>query len=176
MSRHQRPRPNRAQTLNQLNDLLDLAHWIEHHIDEWIGPGSTSGGSRATGQSNPTEAAAMRALDKPDETERLLLAAKDFMSQVVSIEDTITDLRAAYIALRPLTLDQARIEVRVDNTERRGGTGPCQACGDWCTGVDPDRLKAGYCPRHYQRWVREDRPDRIEFQQRVKAETPAQAS
>ncbi len=45
-----------------------------------------------------------------------------------------------------------------------GGTGPCpvELCDHVCNPrkKPDDRLRAGYCPRHYRRWLRQGRPDR----------------
>lgn len=47
---------------------------------------------------------------------------------------------------------------------------PCRICGLTPSGLGEDRLKAGYCPRHHQRWVRAGRPDRGAFEAGQKAE------
>lgn len=171
--RPQRPRPTRAQVLTQLNDLLDLTHWIDQHLDEWQGPsngGGEGGPGQRGGHSDPTAAAAIT----PDvETTHLLYDAQAIIRHVVIIEDLILDMRSACVAFRPLTQDQARTSKTAD---KRPGVGACGACGAWVSGVDPDRLKAGYCPNHYQQWVREDRPDRPEFEARVRADIDRRAS
>jgi hypothetical protein len=166
-----RPRPTRAQVLGQLNDLLDLAAWLELHVDDWTGPlGSSDGPGQRGNHSDPTAAAAVN----PDrETLDLVDRTQQFLVAVVTVEDDILRLKAFHAALVPLTADQAR---NAKTPDQRPGVGQCAACGVWVSGVDPDRLKAGYCQRDYQRWVREDRPDRVEFQGRVHAEEPARAS
>jgi len=57
------------------------------------------------------------------------------------------------------------------------GTGPCQVVG--CDHVcnprkNPnDRLRSGYCRRHYNRWIRLGRPDRGLFERFTEAEDVA---
>lgn len=165
MTTRRRPRPNRATVLAQFNELIDVANWIEQHADEWQGPSSSQGGSAQGGtHSDPTAATAIA---PPDETQKLIDDANHLHTEVAAIEDRIMNLKGFAAKMRPLTQEQARTTKTPD---KRPGVGACAACGDWVTGVDPDRLKAGYCPRHYQQWVRADRPDRNEFQEQVRLE------
>lgn len=165
MSPRRRPRPTRASVLQQLNELIDVANWIEQHADEWQGPSSSQGGGGQGGtHSDPTASAA---ISPADETRKLIEDAEHFHVQVVELEERIVGLKGFAAKMRPLTQEQARTSKTPD---KRPGVGACAACGDWVSGVDPDRLKGGYCPKHYQQWVRADRPDRAEFQEQVRLE------
>jgi len=62
-----------------------------------------------------------------------------------------------------------------DGTARdahRAGAGACQACDNWCSGAENDRLRAGYCPAHYHQWRRAGQPDRHAFELGVRNQTP----
>lgn len=44
-------------------------------------------------------------------------------------------------------------------------SGYCAACDRWVPGTSADRLRSGYCEKHYRAWLRDGRPhDRAEWE------------
>lgn len=84
------------------------------------------------------------------------------------IEALHRDLKAAYellLGINDATVAMLRLTAEPAH-QPAPGSGPCLIDDEWVSGQDPDRLKAGLCPRHHRAWCRwreEHRGDHQEF-------------
>lgn len=81
-------------------------------------------------------------------------------------------LQRAYEALGDLFEKLDSID-KLANIPRHDPSGHCLCCDRWVEGTANDRLKSGYCHADYQAWLREGRPDRVDFERRRRAERAA---
>lgn len=81
-------------------------------------------------------------------------------------------LERAYEALGELFEKLESID-KLAKVPRHDPSGHCLCCDRWVEGTANDRLKSGYCHADYQAWLREGRPDRVDFERRRRAERAA---
>lgn len=111
-------------------------------------------GGRSSATTSSTERMATSMM--PDELEADRNLVQDTfatLASVVSLGQRMSNLRATPV--EPSLLP--------------AGAGECVCCGHWCTGqarrtgVEPDRVRAGFCDACYRAWLRAGRPERSAF-------------
>ena len=144
--------------------------------------GFKSGNYGSGGENTSTESAALSGLpdddDAKDDWRRH--TRPDFIGD--NVERALAHLDVATKALRDFDRCLQPVLHAADaKIGRRLSIGMCQACGRDVPGTENDRLKSGYCTSVrgvdpsgcYEEWIREGRPDRLRYEQRVKAESAA---
>jgi hypothetical protein len=116
-----------------------------------------------------------RTADPTSSTERAALNPGPFDGIDYRMRAQMSNLWAGIVFLHA-TLDTVMTHAS-DDDPIPAGTGPCQVVG--CEHVcnprkNPnDRLKAGYCPKHWRRWLRQGRPERGWFERYTETEDVA---
>lgn len=141
--------------------LLDARAPLRRQAEDWAeGFAATSGGQPGGRGSiaRPTESRALT----PTHGAGL---ANDCATTANEIDDWLhTGERLANRALRLLPLEHPVAEMLARHGAiRQIGAGSCQRCHTGVTGNGEDRLRSGWCPACYQRWIRAGRPDRARF-------------
>ena len=124
------------------------AHLLAHSSDGFPS-GKRSG--RSSGEvSKPTESAALRELggQTADEVAARLRTYDKLMDQIVKLMREAVAMTAGELAPPPKT------DLEDGGTKRKSGAGICQACQGDVSGVPPDRIVSGYCPKCYRAWKR----------------------
>jgi hypothetical protein len=116
-----------------------------------------------------------RSSDPTSSTERAALNPGPFDGIDYRMRTQMSNLMASIVFLHG-TLDVVMAHAS-DDDPVPSGTGPCQviACDHVCNPrKNPnDRIKAGYCPKHWRRWLRQGRPDRGWFERYTETEDVA---
>jgi hypothetical protein len=127
---------------------LDFSHVLAAR--GW--PGSAGGGgSRSSGTSSRTERAALDPHPWVGVDERYMRELEVLARAGRAVEATI----AAVLAHAP------------GDDPMPAGTGTCRRCERFCRPTDrrpDDRIRSGYCPACYRRWLRQGKPDRSGFE------------
>jgi len=143
----------------QLRVVADL---LDKHGDRTVGfsrllasrgwPASTGGGgSRSSDTTSSTERAALGPHPWAGIDERYLGQLAELWKLGVAVQATMSSVLAHASDEDPVP----------------AGTGHCRRCERFCrpTGDRPqDRIRAGYCPACYRRWLRLGRPDRTTYE------------
>jgi hypothetical protein len=116
-----------------------------------------------------------RSSDPTSSTERAALNPGPFDGIDYRMRTQLSNL-AVSIVLLHASLDTVLTHAS-DDDPIPAGTGPCRVerCDHICNPrKNPnDRLKAGYCPKHWRRWLRMGRPDRGWFERYIETEDVA---
>jgi hypothetical protein len=116
-----------------------------------------------------------RSSDPTSSTERAALNPGPFDGIDYRMRTQLSNLGVSVILLHA-SLDLVMAHAS-DDDPIPAGTGSCQVVG--CDHIcnprkNPnDRLKAGYCPKHWRRWLRQGRPDRGWFERYTETEDVA---
>jgi hypothetical protein len=62
----------------------------------------------------------------------------------------------------------ARFVLEVKERAKESQVVQCEACGREVAGTANDRLRSGYCARHYTAWLRAGKPYRMTFEMSIK--------
>lgn len=115
-----------------------------------------------------------RSSDTTTSTERAALDPNPW----ANVDDDLTRLERHlwHTALTYQTVATRILAHASDDDPIPAGTGSCARCTKFCRPDDTrpeNRIKAGLCPRCYQTWVRQGRPDRSTFLRTVDEEDVA---
>ncbi len=139
-----------------LQRLLDLDGSLLRYADEWaVGFSDTSpghgepGGSTEPGTPTENRAIALGLGHVPgaDLADRCLALHEDIELLIRRIADA--DYEAAYLA--PMAHRAADLSARQQDP-RYWGAGYCEVCNRYVAGNGDDRLRAGFCRKHYDAW------------------------
>jgi hypothetical protein len=70
--------------------------------------------------------------------------------------------------LAVLVDQSARFVLDVQERTKEAQIVRCEACGREVANTPSDRLRSGYCPRHYMAWLRAGKPYRLSFEIEVR--------
>lgn len=152
----------------RLTFLVEHQHDLRRYADDWQeGFGASSSGDACsnTGPSDPTGRMATTRREGQG-LAAIAIATADALDAIVD------QINAAHFdAIRLLPIDDGKARSLADQSQQRfTGAGNCAACDCWCTGVDPDRLRSGFCPAHHRDWGRRGYPDRAAYIRMVRAQ------
>ena len=126
-------------------------------------PTGGSGGGSSSGITDSTASAALRRImgnPSPDPVRK-------------SVEEAFAII--AMITKYSIKLDH-KIQVVLNTAASKRGReitiDLCLACQCDVTGVGEDRIKSGYCPACYRKWLRDGRPDRHRFEKSRRPDDP----
>lgn len=156
------------QTLDQAKahagQLRKLADWLtDSRIEELYrralheardGYPASTRGAEAHGRGGHTDPTGFYALgsDPPDVVGRWLTEGFAMLNEAAGIA---TGIKGRF---------EESLRAPASDSEKRTGAGDCQACGEYCSGAEIDRLRSFYCPSCNMAWTRAGRPDRAEFE------------
>ena len=150
-------RDRALEVLTKLTD-TDLREYERRSEFDAAGDGFGDGnsGGRSSDVSRPTERTALALLEPHWQSD----------PQAKAIEIIVNETYA--MRTSALRIDKAWSVIEHITDGRYGHQSSLQSCGaclrDDVTGIDPDRIKANYCPACYTEWRKRGQPDRLVFE------------
>ncbi len=107
---------------------------------------------------DPTANAVANRLDsKRPETDLVYEAVKSMAVNLSKMADLAVSIEQS-----------ARFVLEVKERSKEAQVVHCGACGREVANTSNDRLRSGYCPRHYMAWLRAGKPYRLSFEIEVR--------
>lgn len=156
---------------NLVAQLRGLADLLDRHGDRTVDfarllaargwPSSTGGGGAHTPGGSGTSGTS----GTSSRTERAALNPHPWVGVDERYADQLQLLRSAGLAVQA-TITSVLAHASGDDPEP-AGTGHCRRCERFCRPTPDrpqDRIRSGYCPACYRRWLRQGKPDRSGFE------------